>query len=114
MEKKTKIIGVYSQVGHYMYPEDTWSESCEIDSEKLLLNWMKDLHKTSARNFNDYPFGGLFYPSMISFESQEYFIDDNGQVYNGATTDTIKPDYFDKVALEYKEWIKILEKDYQD
>ena len=103
MEKKTRIIAVYHQQSNAGYAEDDWSYSEEVTNEKSLFKLMKRLHKTSARTFNNYPFGGLFTPNMINFESQKV-IEIDGELYYAERVDANRPDYFEAVAIRFRNW----------
>ena len=104
---ETILIATYSQVGHPQFQEDTWKSTRTISNENELYNWMKDIHKTSARSFSDYPYGGLYNHKNISFEKQTIFIND-GEVFKGKKTKCEKPDYFDAAAARFDEWLKNL------
>lgn len=104
MEKGSRIIGIYEQTGYYMDPEDIWNAECIITSKKDLVNWMIDLNKKSASNFNDYPFVSLFHTDNISYLKQDYIIDDNGDIYYGVKTEIDNLEYHDEAAKEYHEW----------
>ena len=105
MERKQIIIVEYSQSGHYMYNEDTWNDSLVVETEKELLNACKEWHKTSASSFNNYPFCGLFSFNNLSFKKQNIIIDDSGEIFKGKKVDCEKPDYFEKVQLDFNTWI---------
>ena len=105
MERKQRIIVNYSQIGHYMYNEDTWDDSCVIENEKELLNACKKWHKQSASSFNDYPYGGLFSFNNLSFKKQNIIVDDSGEVFKGKKKDCETPDYFENVKLDFNTWI---------
>lgn len=107
MEKSKILIAKYSQKGHYHYPEDTWSDSCKINSAKDLLDACKEWHKMSAGNFQDYPFKGLFSFGNITFETQNIIIYDN-EIYYGEKSSTESPDYFEQVKKDYNDWYNYL------
>ena len=106
MEHKVRFIANYSESGHYMYPEDTWDDTCVIKNEKDLLSVCKTWYKISASQFNDYPFHSLFNFSNITFTKQKIIIDDNGEIFYGKKEECEKPEYFDKVKDEFDTWIK--------
>lgn len=108
MERKTRLIAKYSQRGHYMYPEDTWDDSCQIKNEKDLLYVMKDWHKQSASKFNDAPLGGLFSPNALTFEIEHIIVDDDGSIFYGKKEDCAKPDYFDSAKESFEKWYKAI------
>lgn len=104
MERKERIIVNYSQKGHYMYNEDTWDDSREIVNKKDLLSACKSWHKNSSSTFNDFPFGGLFSFSNLSFQKQNIIVDDSGEVFYGEKQDCDPPEYFSTVRIEFDEW----------
>lgn len=106
MERKTRIIVNYSQKGHYMYNEDTWDDSCTIETENGLLSACKSWHKQSSSSFNDYPFGGLFSFNNLTFQKQNIIVDDNGEVFYGKKQDCDKPEYFENVKDSFNEWLQ--------
>jgi hypothetical protein len=108
MKKESRIILKYSQEGHYMYPEDTWDASFIISTEKELFKAIKELHKQSASNFNDYPFNHLFSFSNISFKIQSFIIDENGELYYGQEKECDPPIYYENAKASYKEWISAI------
>lgn len=109
MEVFKTYKAVYSQKGHYMYPEDTWSSKYIISNEKNLYNWMKQLHKRSASNFNNYPFCSLFTPENISFYEREE-LKYNNKIFRTSYTSCSPPEYFDNVVKKYEEWYSYIEK----
>jgi hypothetical protein len=108
MERKTRMLVNYSQEGHYMYPEDTWDDSCTISNKKDLLITCKEWHKMSSSKFNNYPLGGLFSFENISFQKQNLIIDDSGEVFYGEITDCDIPEYFEEVKSEFNQWLNFL------
>lgn len=108
MKKKKILIANYSQQGHYMYNEDTWSDKFRINSRKDFLDACKSWHKRSSSNFNDYPFGGLFSFQNISFQNQDIIIDDEGNKFYGKKYDCENPEYFNEVKDEFNKWIKAI------
>jgi hypothetical protein len=89
-----------------MYNEDTWDDSCSIETEKDLLSACKSWHKQSSSSFNDYPFGGLFTFNNLTFQKQNIIIDDNGEVFYGKKQDCNKPEYFENVKTLFNEWLQ--------
>lgn len=106
MERKKIIIVNYSQEGHPMYNEDTWDDSCSIETENDLLSACKNWHKKSSSTFNNYPFGGLFSFNNLTFQEQNIIIDDNGEVFYGNKQDCDKPEYFENVKTLFDEWLQ--------
>lgn len=104
MKRKTILIANYSQIGHYMYSEDTWSDSIIVENEKDLLWFCKNCHKESASKFNNYPFYGLFDFKYITFEKQNIIIDDNEEVFYGEKQISDPPNYFENVKKDYYIW----------
>ncbi len=94
----------YSQTGHYMYPEDTWDDTCTFKNEKELLNACKEWYKMSARGFNNYPFISEFSFNNLTFEKQNIIIVDD-EVFNGKLQACGAPEYFDNVKFQFNEWL---------
>lgn len=109
MEVQTRIKVIYSQEGHYMYPEDSWEDSAIISDKKSLTEMMKEWHKMSASSFNNYPFNGLFSTNSLTFEIQKFVII-NGEEFIGPSSKTDRPDFFEDSVKEYKEWYDYIKK----
>jgi hypothetical protein len=105
MERRQIIIMNYSQSGHSSYNEDTWSDSRQIVTAEDMLVVCKYWHKESASTFNDYPYGGLFAFSNLSFEIQNIIIDDSGEVFKGNLVDCKAPDFIEQVQIDFNTWI---------
>ncbi len=71
MEIKTTLIAVYLNIGHPSYPEDTFEREGKIRNPKDLWAYIIDIHKTVARHFSDYPFGGYCNVEKIKFFLEE-------------------------------------------
>ena len=110
MKREQILIVNYSQVGHYMYQEDTWDDSSTFNNEKELLQLCKEWHKSSASSFNDYPFGGLFSTNNLSFQTQDVITDESGEKFYGTKKDCSPPSYFKKVEEEYNIWRNFIKK----
>ena len=106
MKREQILIVNYSQVGHYMYQEDTWDDSSVINNERELLKLCKEWHKCSASTFSDYPFGGLFNIDNLSFQTQDIITDEFGEKFYGTKKDCPPPSYFKKVEDDYNNWYK--------
>lgn len=108
MKREQILIVNYSQVGHYMYQEDTWDDSCVFGSEQDLLWLCKHWHKRSAGNFSGYPFGGLFSINKLSFQTQDIITDEFGEKFYGDKKDCLPPSYFKKVEEDYNIWYNFI------
>lgn len=99
---KTIIEATYSQTGHHMYPEDTWKYSMEVTNVKELFNFMKEMHKDSSRSFNDYPYNGLFSPSLEYNSCLETEID--GKIFRTKFEYSEPPEFEQEAINMYNQW----------
>lgn len=91
---KTKLVVVYSQVGHYMYNEDTWEEEAVIETENDLYEFMVQCLKHDAHNHNNYPLNGHLLGSFEFYEEQ--YIKYDGKLFTSPDRKEVQtPDMFD-------------------
>lgn len=98
-----KLIATYSAKGHPQYSEDTWDWEREINNENELYQFMIDIHKRDARNFNDYPLVGGCGKNGFTFEIEKS-VEVDGEIFinpNRIVSD--KPEYFDSTYKKYDE-----------
>ncbi len=106
MEVKLTTIAIYSAVGHRDYPEDTWEEECSIANEDELYQFMVDIHKRDARNFNDYPLNGGCSKNGFVFQIEKSILFEGETYYNNNRETVDKPMYFDATYSRYDKLFK--------
>ena len=105
MKQTSKLIAVYSNVGHPQYPEDTWDEESEINNVYELFQFMKDIHRQDAHHFNDYPMNGGCASNGFQFYIEKS-IEFEGEIYIGKRKETDHPEYFNEAYEMYKTFRK--------
>ena len=102
---KKRLIAMYENRGHYMYPEDTWTKTRVINNEDELYDFMVEIHKADARTRNNFPFCGLCDVSNFTFFLERYVEIDGEMFLSKKTENTDIPDYFEKAFDRYHELI---------
>jgi hypothetical protein len=104
-----KTIAIYNSVGHGDYPEDDWTDECEIKGEDDLFEFFKVVHLHDARNRNDYPICSFFNPRKIKFVLVTTEVCNLGHEHNIKTEDRNGlPLNFEVVVSKYEAWIEEL------
>ena len=101
MEKIEKLIAKYSVKGHYQYPEDSYSMEKYVSNVDELYQFMKEIHKRDAYNFNNFPLNGGCSKNCFVFYIQKSVIID-GEEYVGKKIKTEHPIYFDDAVKMYE------------
>lgn len=100
---KTQLFATYHNEGHYMYPEDTWTESRQIDCKEDLVQMFIDCYRHDAGTHNNYPFNGHISPSSTTFYVQEYVVVNDKKFWNKEQIHLIEgPDYFQDAIEEFE------------
>ena len=107
MEKIEKLIAKYAVKGHYQYPEDSYSMEKDISNVDELYQFMKEIHKRDAYNFNNFPLNGGCSKNCFVFYIQKSVIID-GEEYVGKKIKTEHPIYFDDAVKMYEIFIERL------
>ena len=100
MEKIEKLIAKYSVKGHYQYPEDSYSMEKYVSNVDELYQFMKEIHKRDAYNFNNFPLNGGCSKNCFVFYIQKSVIIDGEDV--GKKIKTEHPIYFDDAVKMYE------------
>jgi hypothetical protein len=93
MENIEKLIAEYSVTGHSQYPEESYDLKKEISNVDELYQFMKEIHKRDAYNFNDFPLNGGCSKNCFVFYIQKSIIF-NGEEYIAKKIKTEHPTYF--------------------
>jgi hypothetical protein len=104
---KEKLIAEYSNVGHPQYPEDTWDWEREISNVNDLFQFMKDIHRTDAYHFNDFPLIGGCSMGGFKFVIEKSIILD-GETFVGNRKQVEQPTYFNEAKEMYEKFYKRL------
>lgn len=95
----------YDQIGHYMYPEDSWEFESIVECADDIYSIMVDIYRHNARQCNDYPINGYLRTEFISFYVEKS-IKVAGETYvNAETIECDKPKYYNEAYNRYNEFV---------